>query len=126
MNKCDDQLLNKQFFPNLQCDQLLDLHESLETEFNEVLKFSYQEVYKIFFKNLNKFLIYCTAISKYVITKEFLEDKIVYYDDIRALVERLDKESRKNGKNMSLNDLIYLIPQHIQRFYYLFLLFIPK
>ena len=117
MNKCDDELLNKQFFPNLQCDQLLDLHESLEKEFHEVLKFSYEEVYKIFLKNLKKFLIYCTAISKYDITKEFLEDKIVYYDDIRTLVGKLDDESRsKNGKNMSLNDLIYLIPQHIQRF----------
>ena len=116
MNKCDDELLNTQFFPNLQCGPLLDLHESLESEFNEVLKFSYQDVYKIFFENLDKFLIYCTAISKYDITKEFLEDKITSYDNIRTLVDKLDDESRKRSlKNMSLNDMIYLIPQHIQR-----------
>ena len=61
-------------------------------------------------------MIYCTAISKYDITKEFLEDKITSYDEIRALVDKLDDDSRKKSlKNLSLNDMIYLIPQHIQR-----------
>ena len=120
VKKCNDELLNTQFFPNLQCGHLLDLHESLESEFNEVLKFSFQDVYKIFYKKLNKFLIYCTAISKYDITKEFLEDKITSYEDIRTLVEKLDDEARKKNelkarKHLSLNDMIYLIPQHIQR-----------
>ena len=120
MKKCNNELLNSQFFPNLKCGHLLDLHESLETEFNDVLKFSFQEVYKIFFKKLNKFLIYCSAISKYDITKEFLEDKVTSYEEIRTLVEKLDNDARKKNElkarqNMSLNDMIYLIPQHIQR-----------
>ena len=116
MNKCDSELLNTQFFPNLQCEALLELHESLDKEFQQVLKFSYQDVYKIFEKYLKQFLIYSTAISKYVITKEFLEDKITSYENIRTLVDKLDENSKKKStKNMTLNDWIYLIPQHIQR-----------
>ena len=37
VNKCDSELLNTQFFPNLQCEALLELHESLDKEFQQVL-----------------------------------------------------------------------------------------
>ena len=86
---------------------------------DEVLRFSYREIYTIFAKYLKQFLIYCIAISKYEITKEFLEDKITYNDDIKKLVEKLDEESRSKFNSDSnfdsLNTMLYLIPQHIQR-----------
>ena len=38
-------------------------------------------------------------------------------DDIKKLVEKLDDESRSkiDNRSLSLNEIIYLIPQHIQR-----------
>ena len=93
MCKNTNELLRTQFFPNLHIKQLLDLHQSLEKEFEDVLRFSYQNVYSIFAKYDKQFLIYCNAISKYDITKVFLEDKITYNDDIKILVEKLDLES---------------------------------
>ena len=90
----------------------------MEKDLDEVLKFSYREIYSIFAKHLDQMILtYCIAISKYEITKEFLEDKITYNEDIQKLVEKLDEESKNkfDHRHLNLSEMLYLIPQHIQR-----------
>ena len=118
IKKSHNTLLQDNFFPLLDIDKLLDLHESLSKEF-EVLEHNFILIGDIFERYENKFLIYCQILAKNKELLDFLCDKISFNPDIKEETDNLVAISRKTPLNKSgyyLEELLQMIPQHIMRY----------
>ena len=112
-------LLESQFFPVLEINKLIKLHQSLKKQLLKV-QYSYEEIGDTFDKLKDSFLIYCSVTARLKIANEFLADQMTNSIDTKTCIEKLEKSFHRTRPDVqtscSLSDLVQMIPQHVLRY----------
>ena len=119
VNKNTNSLLRDNFFPELQIQELTDLHRNLRDDLKFV-EVDFKKIGEVFNKYEEDFLKYCPVVAKMKTLTEFFKDKMSHNEDVINEVNSLKIESMKSGVNKKLQedllDLIQRIPQAIMRY----------
>ena len=142
VEKCQNPLLNENFFPNLQLGKLILLHSKIKEEL-KVMDNDFEQILDIFKKHEEDFLIYCEISPRVYRLMEFIkekmhsnqysgeeenidkvrkyEDSLVCYSPLRnfglLLDEVLDVEVRlKKGTNQFFNSMLLCFEEYLVAF----------
>ena len=103
----------------MKLEKFIELHSTLQNEL-EVVKYDYKQIFNIFQKHEDDFLIYCDVVSNIGELREFIKTKMMSNREIREEVERLTKDSFLTNRNKdaqdSLDYLLYRIAEAIMRY----------
>ena len=119
VDKIQNRLLKKHFFPKLQLDKLIGLHAKLQEDL-ELVKYDYKQIFNIFQKHEEEFLTYCDVIPNISQLTDFIITKKITNKEIKEKVEKAEEESCLTNQNQdaqdSLDQSIYRISEAATRY----------